>query len=97
MFQIVGLFIGVSWFGSVAMYCVLILPEKSFIFNKAGIRVMSLFEHYLLHKGVIISDKSMIQGLKRYILVVSKYYEDKWDEIFFQGLKQCYSFSHREK
>lgn len=37
--KIVGLFIGVSWFGSIAMYCAWVVPEKSYIFNKAGIRM----------------------------------------------------------
>ena len=37
--QKIGVFIGFSWFGSVAMYCGLIIPEKSYEFNSNGVRV----------------------------------------------------------
>ena len=43
--QKIGVFIGFSWFGSVAMYCGLIIPEKSFEFNSNGVRVSNLFLH----------------------------------------------------
>ena len=52
-FQIVGLFIGVSWFGSIAMYCAWVVPEKSYIFNKAGIRVSNEFPIFIIMSPII--------------------------------------------
>ena len=38
-FQNIGVFIGFSWFGSVTMYAVLLLPEKLYEFDLKGIKV----------------------------------------------------------
>ena len=39
LFQNIGVFIGFSWFGSVTMYAVLLLPEKLYEFDLKGIKV----------------------------------------------------------
>ena len=39
LFQNIGVFIGFSWFGSVTMYAVLLLPEKLYEFDLKGTKV----------------------------------------------------------
>ena len=53
LFQNIGVFIGFSWFGSVTMYAVLLLPEKLYEFDLKGIKV-SLFCGISLKSALIL-------------------------------------------